>query len=427
MQTMPHHMTEAQELDKRILQAHARLCRAERDLALLLAELADRRRFLDLGYANVCDYAKTKLQLKARKTSALVRIGRVLPDLPGLDKALASGALGWTKARELLSVITPETEAEWIEVASRCANRELERMVAAHRPGEPPSGDTTKEAGPVRLSFSMEPVEAEQVNAALAAIRAATGVSREEVGDGALLAQMGARVLEDMDSSEAPTGERFRIVIEYCPRCGDFSTPEAEVSETHVGQALCDAEILEMRQGPRRGHLSHLIPPATRRAVLQRDHHRCQVPGCSNRLWLDLHHLTYRRDGGDNAEKNLLTMCNIHHQLLHDGLLGVERREGGLVYRFGDGREVRTTHVGQGPTTRYGDSHQAPGPVVGTATDDTPAATVDPRATARWSKPAGGARAGASDGVEGPSPRTPDPAPGAPTRELASSPGLSTA
>jgi len=369
-------MIPAQELDERILQAHARLCSAERDLALLLSEMADKRHFLDLGYANICDYARIKLQLKARKTSALVRIGRALPDLPGLDEALASGALGWTKARELLSVITPETEAEWIEVASRCANRELERMVAAHRPGEPPSGDTPKEAGPTRMSFSMEPVEAEQVKAALAAIRAAAGVSREELGDGALLAQMAARVLEDMDSSEAPTGERFRIAVEHCPRCGEFSTPEAEVSDTHVGQALCDAEILEMDQGPKRGHLSRLIPPATRRAVLQRDRHRCQVPGCSNRLWLDLHHLTYRIDGGGNAEENLLTMCNVHHHLVHDGLLGVERCEGGLVYRFGDGREVRTTHVGQGPTTRCDGRHHAPGPVVGTATDDTPAATI---------------------------------------------------
>jgi hypothetical protein len=41
-----------------------------------------------------------------------------------------------------------------------------------------------------------------------------------------------------------------------------------------------------------------------RRAVLQRDGHRCQVPGCTNRLWLDIHHLAYRRDGGDHSEDN---------------------------------------------------------------------------------------------------------------------------
>jgi hypothetical protein len=377
-------LTAARELDERILEAHAHLRRAERDLAKLLAELAHQKHFLELGYASIHDYARTKLQLDTRKTRGLLRIGRALPGLPRLDQALASGELCWTKARELLAVVTAETEDEWIELARQSTSREQERTVAAHRPGEPPSHDGTKEAGPVRMSFTMEPVEAEQVRAALAALRAATGVSRDELGDGALLAQMAARAVHDVEGPDAPTGERFRIVIEHCPSCGHSAAPEAEISETHVGanspvdclrgegrrgqrrsglwpeprpprsrrlthsrlSTETEAEILEMRQGPRRGHLSRTIPPATRRAVLQRDHHRCQVPGCSNRLWLDLHHLEYYRDGGDSSEGNLITLCSVHHQLLHDGLLGVERAEGGLVFRFGDGRELCVTHVG---------------------------------------------------------------------------------
>ena len=346
MHAAHHQLAEARELDRRILETHALLSRAERDLALLLAEMAEKKHFLDLGYANVGQYAEVKLSLEPRKTRGLVRIGRALPELPLLDQAFASGALCWTKARELLAVITPEVETEWVELACQSTSRELERAVAAHRPGELPSGDEVKEAGPVRLSFSMEPVEAEQVRAALAAIRAATGVSWEEVGDGALLAQMATRVNSDLESTQAPTGERFRMVIEHCPSCGRTTAPEAEVSETHVGQTCCDTEILEMREGPTRGHISRTIPPATRRAVLQRDRHRCQVPGCTNRLWLDIHHLEYFHDGGNHSESNLLTLCCTHHQLVHDGLLGIEREAEGLVFRFGDGRVVRATHVG---------------------------------------------------------------------------------
>ena len=346
MQAVHHHLAEALELDKRILETHAQLSQAERDLALLLAEMADRKHFLDLGYANVGQYAEVKLQLEPRKTRGLVRIGTALPDLPLLDQALASGALCWTKARELLAVITPEVEAEWVELACQSTSREIERVVAAHRPGEPPSGDEVKEAGPVRLTFAMEPVEAEQVRTLLAAVRAAAGVSRDEVADRALLAQVATRMLDVLDSAEAPTGERFRMVIEHCPSCGRTTSPEAEVSETHVRQACCDAEILEMREGPTRGHVSRTIPPATRRAVLQRDGHRCQVPGCCNRLWLDIHHLEYFRGGGDHSEGNLLTLCCTHHQLVHDGLLGIEQELKWLVFRFGDGRVVRATHVG---------------------------------------------------------------------------------
>ncbi len=346
MQTNAPRLTEASKLDERIRTAHTQLRRAERDLALLLAQMSAGGLFLDLGYASIHDYARTTLQLEDRKTRALLRIGRALPDLPRLDRALASGALGWTKARELLSVLSPENEEAWIELARRSTSRELERKVAAHRAGEDPSDAEIRPSGSVRLVFSMEPCEAEQLRAALAALRSAAGVSRDEVGDGALLSQAAARVLHDMEGPDVPTGERFRIVIEHCPRCGDSSAAEAGVSDTHVGQALCDAEILDMRPGERRGHVSRTIPPATRRAVLQRDKHRCQVPGCSNRLWLDLHHLHYWRNGGGNAERNLLTVCGVHHGLIHDGRLGIEPCEGGLNFHFADGREIRTTHVG---------------------------------------------------------------------------------
>jgi len=172
MDTVTANLDLARDLDVRILEAHARLRRAERDLALLLAEMQDGWRYLDLGYANVCDYALARLDLEPRKTRALVRIGRALPGLPCIDQAMASGALCWTKARELLSVVTPETEAAWVEEASRLTSRALELKVAAHAPGEPPSGDTVKESGPVHLVFTMEPVEAEQVRNTLAAIRA---------------------------------------------------------------------------------------------------------------------------------------------------------------------------------------------------------------------------------------------------------------
>jgi hypothetical protein len=58
------------------------------------------------------------------------------------------------------------------------------------------------------------------------------------------------------------------------------------------------------------------------------------------------HQLQVARWGQSGALSNLLTMCCTHHQLVHDGLLGIEGDAGGLTFRFGDGREVATTHVG---------------------------------------------------------------------------------
>ena len=179
----------ALDLDARILCAHTQLRRAERDLALLLAEMVDTRRYLELSYSNVYDYAQSRLDLEPRKTRGLVRIGRALPELPCINHAMATGVLCWTKARELLAVVTPETEAAWVEEARRLTSRALELKLAAHDLGEHPSDDVAKASGPVRLVFTIDPVEVEQARTALAAIRAASGVSSVEVGDGALLAQ----------------------------------------------------------------------------------------------------------------------------------------------------------------------------------------------------------------------------------------------
>jgi hypothetical protein len=43
-----------------------------------------------------------------------------------------------------------------------------------------------------------------------------------------------------------------------------------------------------------------------RRAVLLRDQHRCQVPGCNNVTWLDIHHIELRSEGGRHAMENLI-------------------------------------------------------------------------------------------------------------------------
>ena len=80
------------------------------------------------------------------------------------------------------------------------------------------------------------------------------------------------------------------------------------------------------------------IPPALRRAVLERDQHRCQVPGCTHTHYVDVHHIQRRADGGLNAIWNLITLCSAHHRAAHRGELHIERgSEGVLTFRHADG------------------------------------------------------------------------------------------
>ncbi len=55
--------------------------------------------------------------------------------------------------------------------------------------------------------------------------------------------------------------------------------------------------------------------------VLSRDGYKCQCnkKGCLTKL--EVHHITYRAQGGSNAPENLVTLCSKHHNSLHAGKL----------------------------------------------------------------------------------------------------------
>ena len=70
------------------------------------------------------------------------------------------------------------------------------------------------------------------------------------------------------------------------------------------------------------------------------------MPGCRNRRFLDVHHLTRRVDGGTSEPDGLLLTCGAHHRAIHRGLLWVEGSPStGLTFRHADG-----TRYGNPPT-----------------------------------------------------------------------------
>ena len=79
------------------------------------------------------------------------------------------------------------------------------------------------------------------------------------------------------------------------------------------------------------------IPPAVRRRVLERDQHRCQIPGCRHTLDLDVHHILPRADGGTHDPRCLITLCGAHHRAVHAGRLLLSGSAGALGVRHADG------------------------------------------------------------------------------------------
>jgi hypothetical protein len=111
-----------------------------------------------------------------------------------------------------------------------------------------------------------------------------------------------------------------------------------KIGGTHVGRTTAASEEIAGRKPITRA--TQTVPPAMRRAVLRRDHHRCQVPGCRHSTFVDVHHIRPREEGGGHELDNLVTLCGAHHRASHRGELTVEGRvSSGLSFRHADGTD----------------------------------------------------------------------------------------
>ena len=66
------------------------------------------------------------------------------------------------------------------------------------------------------------------------------------------------------------------------------------------------------------GAATRVVPRRMRRAVLARDG-GCRFPGCTQRRFVDVHHVVFWSQGGRTVPANLTTLCRAHHRLVHEG------------------------------------------------------------------------------------------------------------
>jgi hypothetical protein len=382
----PPHWVEAHEALSRLARERAALDAEEgRWLLRALRSAAH----VHLGFGSFCQYVERLFGYKPRTTQEKLRVAESLEGLPRLAGALSSGALGWCAARELTRVALPETETAWLEAARGKTQRELEGLVADKSPGDAPDAPGT--GSPRRQVLRFE-VAADTFATFREATQHLARAAGGRLDHDALLLAMARHVLG------GPTGDgrsSYQISLHVCSVCSrgeqvaagelvpvdDAVVQMAECDAQHLGPVLSPAvpqraanEDADTPDGDSRPSASaderkvdevnadtackcsddaHVgvatslaiprarqsIPPALRRAVLDRDRHRCQVPGCTHTTYVDVHHIQRRADGGLNVSSNLLTLCSAHHRATHHGQLLIERRpDGAIAFRHSDGR-----------------------------------------------------------------------------------------
>jgi hypothetical protein len=350
------------------LRAHEALSRLARERAAADAEegrwlLAARRSaaHVHLGFGSFGEYIERLFGYTRRTVQEKLRVAEALEELTSLARALDTGSLGWSAARELTRVAVPDTEQDWLELARGKTLRQLEELVAGKQPGDEPSAAGL--SSPTRRVLRFE-VAAETFALFREALTELRRRSNEAWDDDSALLEMARQVLGGpQDDGRAS----YQIALSVCPSCGSgqqqASGDLVPVDPEIVAMAQCDSQHLGCvpsdaanENGSMAGaHVdatvarpdTHVItrakqatPPALRRTALLRDQQRCRVPGCRNATFVDLHHVELRSEGGGNELANLVTVCGAHHRAAHRGQLVIEGdAQVGVRFRHGDGTE----------------------------------------------------------------------------------------
>lgn len=310
---------------------HASLCQslkamesARQCAVLWFAEVMRRRLYEELGYSSINQYARQDLGFSKTRTGDFISLAQRLDRLPVVREAMATGELGYTKAREIVGVATPETQDAWLEAARKPRKelaREVKRVKQAARvdPGqtellpEVPTVVAPKEL-PVRFQVDLSP-EQEARRAALVERLYKLGTTTNDKGE-LMLEALAALVETREKAPRGAFGGRPGVQIHVQEKEGQLSVQtsggEREIGPADTERLQCDAAVCT-----KGGRNTTTIPPRVRREVLARDEHRCRAPGCSRTHFLEVHHIVPRNSGGTNNPGNLVSLCAGCHRLWH--------------------------------------------------------------------------------------------------------------
>src|SRR6187399_1179299 len=81
-----------------------------------------------LGFASFLEYTERLFGYGPRLTQEKLRVAEALEEVPETARALQTGAISFSHARELTRVATPATEKAWLEATRGKTVREVERL-----------------------------------------------------------------------------------------------------------------------------------------------------------------------------------------------------------------------------------------------------------------------------------------------------------
>ena len=346
--------------------AHARACRAQRELLCLIAEVDRSEAWGESGARDTAHWLSMRYGISGWKAYRWIAAAHALEGLPRLSDALAGGELGIDKVVELTRFASPATESGLIGWAKGVSCGAIRRRgdLAARTPVEEVlelerdrfvSWWYFDEGRRLGLEAELPAHQGAIVARALERVARELPAMPEEQSEcfasarraDALVALCSARIAEDADPDRATVIVHAQVEGLQADTSGCEVEGGPVIHPETVRRLLCNARVqtvLEDRAGNALGlgRMSREPPAWMIRQVRYRDR-ECRFPGCGARRFTEAHHVLWWRHGGRTDLDNLLLICSFHHRLVHEHGWRVKRDSDGTVRWFrSDGTRYRS-------------------------------------------------------------------------------------
>jgi hypothetical protein len=337
-------------------------------LGRLLRHLKETGALYRMGYLRLEEFAAERLRLSERATRDLCRQCDVFRDLPELEAAFASGRIGIGPALLIERLAPRDLVDDFIARAEQGPFRQFRREMRLVEKFDSLGRGRYMKPLPARrlfddlvcelvaLGWTREDLAAELETQDFAAdaawVRNGNGgrapsdrVDPAEVSIGPLEMLADLFVLSSLDPDDPRANDvrqTFSIAAgdldgERRSRPVRFRTPEPIArhwygalrrirSERGLLPTWACVMLLVKRAVDTWNTVDRKARPSQER-IVARDGYLCQVPGCTSRRNLEVHHIRFRSRGGNDDPSNLITLCHAHHRhMLHKGYIRLSGR-----------------------------------------------------------------------------------------------------
>jgi hypothetical protein len=302
----------------------------------LLMDAEETRLFRRLGYATIYAYIEAELGYSHHVATERMRVGHELVALPAIAEEFHAGELPWSSVRELTRVVTPATEAAWLDAVEGKRADEVQRVVRGKGKGDLPSGQV--DPSKIRNRIVLDDISEEGLmmwrQARLAVARIVQGACTND----ALVRALASTTLEPALPSDRAAGPRFMQAVSTCRSCKQSELVGAgmavPLAAAEAARIACDCVHVGDLESNELTKPRSAIPAAIRRKVWIRDKGQCVVPGCTSCRFLEAHHLEWLCLGGTHTMDNIALLCDAHHKQLHEGIISITGRAPDLAFAF---------------------------------------------------------------------------------------------